>query len=289
MQHQVEGRLDSQLPSVGFIGAGNMALALASGLVRSGVSTTALRAADPFAASRERFAAALPGAVVGTDNHAVAAEVDALVVAVKPQQLDLAVAGLATAFQKRRPLVLSIVAGVETAALAARLGTEVPLVRCMPNTPALVGQGITGLYADDSVTATERQLAERVMGAAGGTFWVADEDALHAVTAISGCGPAYFFRIIEALETAAQERGLEPALARRLATQTALGAARLAADSDEAVGELRRRVASPGGATEAALTVLEGDSTNEGVETLLRRTVAAAESRSRQLAAAAKS
>ncbi len=266
-----------------------MALALASGLCRNGVPTTSLWAADPYAVSRERFAGALPGAVVGADNAAVARAVDALVLAVKPQQLGAAIVDLPPALELRRPLVLSIVAGVESAQLAASLGIGLPLVRCMPNTPALVGKGITGLYAAATVGVTERQLAERVLGAVGATFWVEDEDSLHAVTAISGCGPAYFFRLIEALEAAAVELGLEPSLSRRLALETALGAAQLAVDSDEAVGELRRRVASPGGATEAALAVLEdgAEGAGEGLAALLRRAVAAAETRSRQLAAVA--
>ena len=266
-----------------------MALALASGLSRNGVPATSLRAADPYAASRERFAAALPGAVVGEDNAAVASVVDALVLAVKPQQLGAAIADLSPDLALHRPLVLSIVAGVESAQLEASLGAGLPLVRCMPNTPALVGKGISGLYAGAGVGAVERQLAERVLGAVGTTFWVEDEDSLHAVTAISGCGPAYFFRFIEALEEVAGELGLESSLSRRLALETALGAAKLAVDSDEAVAELRRRVASPGGATEAALAVLEGgtEGAGEGLAVLLRRAVAAAETRSRQLADAA--
>ena len=233
---------------IAFVGGGNMAFALATRLARAG--NAAVVVADPLAAQRARFA---PPVVTTPSNRDAARGADVLVLAVKPQVLEVATRDIANVLEEHT-LVLSIAAGVAIAAVERWLGAPRAVVRCMPNTPALVGIGITGLVANGRVAAAQREAAQEVMGAAGEVIWFDQEAQLDAVTALSGGGPAYFFQAIEALVAAGRELGLAPEVAKRLVVATAAGAAAMARDEDPAL--LRERVTSPGGVTERALFIL---------------------------------
>jgi pyrroline-5-carboxylate reductase len=237
-----------------FVGGGNMAAALIGGLLARGTSPTTIAAIDPSAAQRDALAARF-GIAVHAAADAAAMDVDLIVLAVKPQQMREAVAAIAPWVANR--LLLSVAAGVRAADLSRWLGGHARIVRTMPNTPALIGLGATGLAVLPGTGAEDRVRAESILAAVGCTVWVDDEAALDAVTALSGSGPAYVFRLIEAMIDGAVTLGLTPAQARTLALQTVLGAAQLAASSDESPAVLRERVTSRGGTTAAALEVLE--------------------------------
>ena len=265
-----------------FLGGGNMAAALIGGLIERGFAPAAVQVIELGAALRtqlgERFGVR---AVEAADGAALDCEV--LVLAVKPQQMRAALAPLAGRLDAQ--LVISIAAGLRLCDLARWLGTPAQpyarLVRCMPNTPALIGAGVTGLYADPSVDAAGRAAAERILAAVGSTVWADNEAQMDAVTAISGSGPAYVFHFIEALEAAGRSLGFDEAGARRLAIDTVLGAARLAASSEDSPAVLRQKVTSKGGTTEAALASLAAS----GWHDELVAAVKAAEDRSRELGA----
>jgi pyrroline-5-carboxylate reductase len=266
-------------PCIGFIGGGNMATSLLGGLMENGFAPTGLRVADPdserLAGLGERF-----GVAVETDNTAVADWADILVLAVKPQIMRQVVQALAPRLIARPPLVISIAAGITSTAIQRWAGASIPLIRVMPNTPALVKTGMSALFAAPGLDAVQRQNGEDILGAVGQTVWVDDESELDAVTAISGSGPAYFFAFMEALQSAGEALGLPPETANQLTLQTALGAARMAQSSDVGPAELRRRVTSPGGTTERALAELE----TGGFAGLVAGAAEAAARRSRQLA-----
>lgn len=262
--------------TIGFIGGGNMARALIGGLIAAGQPPASIAVSEPDPARREGLAADF-GIALGADNREVAAQSDLLVLAVKPQVLPEVCQGLRGALE-RVELIVSIAAGVPTARLRAWLATDLPLVRAMPNTPALIGAGVSGLYAPPMRrrSASARRSSARL---GGETVWIPDESAMDAVTAVSGSGPAYFLLLCEALEQAAIAQGIEPESARRLVLATALGSARLARETARSPRELRAQVTSPGGTTEAALSVLfEG-----GWNGLIERAVAAATRRGREL------
>ncbi len=243
-------------PTLGFIGGGNMAASLIGGLVADGYDPGCILVSDP---SGDRLAslAARYGVRSAADNQAVASQADLLVLAVKPQVLQEVCHELAPTVQQHRPLLLSIAAGVREAAIQRWLGEGLALVRTMPNTPAMIQAGAIVLHAGEQVTAAQRDLAESVMRAVGLTLWVRDEAQMDTVTALSGSGPAYFFLVMEAMEQAGIELGLDADSARLLCIQTALGASRMAMESTEPPAELRRRVTSPGGTTERALEIFE--------------------------------
>jgi pyrroline-5-carboxylate reductase len=270
-------------PLVGFIGAGNMARALAGGLLASGYARQRLILSDPLPEQREGAARAL-GLEVYADNKAVAERAEVLVFAVKPQTLAAAAREVAEIVQRRRPLVVSVAAGVRTADLERWLsgggGEGLAIVRAMPNTAALVGSGAAGLYANARVDETQREIAESLLRAVGVAVWVEREELLDVVTALSGSGPAYFFLLMEILEEEAIAHGLAPAQARLLVCETAFGAAKMALEGAEEPARLRARVTSPGGTTEAAVRVLE----EGGLRGLFRRAFAAAVARARELA-----
>src|SRR5262245_55706864 len=230
-----------------------MANALIGGLIARGFSASDIAVIEISPAARERIAA--HGVRVSPAPDAASAKADTLVLAVKPQDGRAALASVAASVHGK--LVLSIVAGLRLATLSRSLGGHRSLVRCMPNTPALVGAGIAGLYALPEVTAAERERAERILGAVGEVVWLSDERLLDTVTAVSGSGPAYVFWFIEQLARFAEQAGMGKAEALKLATQTVLGSAKLAAQSGEPPAELRARVTSKGGTTEAALRVFE--------------------------------
>jgi pyrroline-5-carboxylate reductase len=259
-----------------FLGGGNMAVALIGGLKKHGYSAAGIQVVEPVEAARERLTEAF-GVRCAPAVDAAALNCEALVLAVKPQQMREAVAPLAGRLAGQ--LVISIAAGLRLADMGRWLGGHRRLVRTMPNTPALVGAGITGLCADPSVDAEGRQSAERILAAVGRTVWIDDEVQMDAVTAVSGSGPAYVFYFIEALAGAAMAQGLSPEAARLLAVETFIGAARLAGDSTEPLAVLRQRVTSKGGTTEAALASFDADRLHEAIG----RGVGAAAARGRAL------
>lgn len=263
---------------VGFIGAGNMGGALIQGLVHSGYATGDMAIADNNRDRIRDLQARYPGLASG-EAVDIAARSATLVLAVKPQTLPELAPTLHDAVNRGQPLVISVAAGITTTQLAGWLGDNVRLVRAMPNTPALVGAGVTGLYAAATATPADHTAAARLLEAVGRAIWVDDEEQMHAVTATSGSGPAYVFLIIEAMQEAAETLGLPAETARELTLGTLTGATRLAAESDASPAELRQRVTSPGGTTERALHVLEdGD-----LRDLIRRAMTAAAERSREL------
>ena len=203
-----------------------------------------------------------------------------MVLAVKPQVLQDVAGDLSAALAQQRPLVISIAAGIREATLRSWLGENTAIVRAMPNTPALVQSGATALYANTRVTEQQRSLAESILRAVGLVIWVEDEDLMDAVTALSGSGPAYFFLFMEAMQAAGMELGLPADTARLLTLQTAFGAARMALESPEDAGTLRRHVTSPGGTTEAAINILQQGELQE----LVRRALQGAAERSKELA-----
>ncbi len=268
-----------------FIGGGNMAASLIGGLLTENLHSGQITVADPNARNRESLAAHF-GVYTTEDNVAAITKADVVVLAVKPQVLKSVAQELAPAVQQHQPLVITIAAGIRSADLNRWLGGDaegaksVAVVRAMPNTPALVQTGAIGLYASESVSDEQRDLAESILRAAGLTLWVQEEGQMDAVTALSGSGPAYFFRIMEAMETAGTKLGLPPQTARLLTLQTALGAAKMAMESSESPATLRERVTSPGGTTEQGLRVMaEND-----IDQIMGQVLKAAFDRSRELA-----
>ena len=266
---------------IGFIGGGNMASSLISGLIASGHAPELLWVSDINPQALESLAANL-GVQTTSDNLELAAAVDVLVLAVKPQGLKAVAENLAATIQQRQPLVVSIAAGISQTSLAKWLGTDTAIVRCMPNTPALVLTGATGLHANSQVSDAQRDLAENIMRSVGIALWVSDEADLDIVTAVSGSGPAYYFLLMEAMEKTAQAMGLDERTARLLVQQTALGAAKIALESDESPQQLRQRVTSPGGTTEQAIATFE----QGGFAALVDQALQAARNRSIELSKA---
>jgi len=239
---------------IAFLGGGNMASALIGGLVARGYERRSISVLELSPAARERIAAQ-HGVRASAVPDAATLEAETWVLAVKPQDMKTALVPLAGSL--RGKLVISIAAGVRLEAISRWLGGHRKLVRCMPNTPALVGAGITALHALAEVSADERSAAQAILGAVGETVWVDDERLLEPVTAVSGSGPAYVFWFIEQLAASAEKLGLPRDIAGKLALHTVVGAARLAAASEKSPAELRRQVTSKGGTTEAALRVFD--------------------------------
>ncbi len=267
--------------TITFIGAGNMARSLIVGLLQDKADVR-LRVADPDQHQLDAIRKHWPDVLVTTDNLEAMQGADVVVLAVKPQVMGEVVGSLQEIAQRGRPLFVSIAAGIREEALNRWLGGNLPIVRCMPNTPALVQCGATGLYANTQVSEDQRSLAESILRAVGITLWFEEESKLDAVTAVSGSGPAYFFLVMEVMQAAAEKLGMRTEDAHLLIVQTALGAARLALESDDPPAELRRKVTSKGGTTAAALQVLN----DGGLAELFDKALQAAESRSRELAAA---
>ena len=252
--HMKSAVLDT--PHIAFVGAGNMASSIIGGLIASGHPAAYISAADPFPASLQRLRESAPVAVYN-DNAAAARAADIVILAVKPQIMAEAAASIAAAVRANNAVVISIAAGVTIASMQARLGPEAAIVRCMPNTPALLQHGASGLFANDNCSAQQRDFAQRILSAVGVTCWVESEQKLDAITALSGSGPAYFFLFIEAMIDAGKALGLDAEIATKLALQTSLGASNMALQSDVDLAELRRRVTSPGGTTECAVQSFE--------------------------------
>jgi len=265
--------------TIAFVGGGNMAGSLAGGLLARGWQAADIRVSDPQEDSRTRLAAL--GVHTTADNTEAVSGASIVVLAVKPQIMRAACLGIRDTVARSHPLVISIAAGISTASIAAWLGEDTAIVRCMPNTPAMLQCGASVLFATERVGIEQRRIAHDVMESVGYAAWVDGEELLHAVTALSGSGPAYVFLMLEAMQRAGENLGLEPELARRLAAQTALGAARMAQEGDVDVVELRRRVTSPGGTTERAVRVFE----QSGFRAMVEAAMGAAADRSRELAA----
>jgi pyrroline-5-carboxylate reductase len=264
--------------TIAFIGGGNMASSMIGGMLARGWEAANMRASDPDAGCRERLAHL--GVLSVDDNAQAASGADIVVLAVKPQQLRNACRDVSAGVAAHGSLVVSIAAGIETTALQSWLGEGVAVVRCMPNTPALLQASASVLFATATVSAAQRALAHDILASIGTVAWTENEDAMHAITALSGSGPAYFFLVMEAMQKAAENLGLDAQLSSQLTAQTALGAARMALESDVDVAELRRRVTSPGGTTERALRVFE----ERGLRRLFETALEAAANRSRELA-----
>jgi pyrroline-5-carboxylate reductase len=259
-----------------FIGGGNMAVALIGGLRKQGYSAAGIQVVEPDAEARDKLTAAF-GVRCAPAIDAAALNCEVLVLAVKPQQMRDALAPAVGALKDQ--IVISIAAGLRLTDIARWLGGHRKIVRTMPNTPALIGAGITGLYADASVDREGRETAEKILAAVGRTVWIEEEGMMDAVTAVSGSGPAYVFYFIEALEQSALNLGFDAAAARMLAIETTLGAAKLAESSSDPVSLLRERVTSKGGTTAAALESFAAD----GIAAAIERGVQAANRRGREL------
>ena len=262
---------------IAFIGAGNMASSLIGGLLAKGLDAAQIRASDPGAETRAKVTAE-HGIVVFADNAHAVQDADVVVIAVKPQAMKAVCQDLRQHL-KPHQLLVSIAAGITCASLLNWLGNQ-PLVRCMPNTPALLGKGVSGLFATADVSAEQRQQADELLSAVGIVVWVDTEAQIDAVTAVSGSGPAYFFLLIEAMTDAGVKLGLPREVAEQLAQQTALGAAHMAVGSDVDAAELRRRVTSPAGTTEAAIKSFQAN----GFEAMVETALSAAAHRSAEMA-----
>lgn len=260
---------------IGFIGGGNMASSLMSGLIASGHPPEQLWASDISPDTLSHLAATLK-VNTSISNDEVINEVDVVVLAVKPQVLAEVAKSAAALVQQKKLLIVSIAAGISQHSLSQWLGTETAIVRCMPNTPALVLTGATALHANRNVNTRQRNLAETILRSVGIALWVDEESELDAVTAVSGSGPAYYFLLMEAMEKTALELGLSAETARLLVQQTALGAAKIALESAESPEQLRKRVTSPNGTTHQAIETF----TQGGFTELVSKALHAARDRS---------
>ena len=256
-----------------------MARSMAGGLIANDWPKKNILLSDPDQAQRQGAEQAL-GVEIVVDNAAVADRADILVLAVKPQMLAEVVLEIAGPLAEKNPLIISIAAGIRTSDLVRWIGKEASIVRVMPNTPALIGSGACGLFANEYTSKEQREQAETIMRATGVAVWVEDEALLDVITALSGSGPAYFLLVMEVMESAAIKAGLDQKSARLLTLETALGAARMALESSEEPAKLRHRVTSPGGTTEAAINVLE----QGNIDQLFTRAINAATARSNELA-----
>lgn len=265
-------------PTLAFIGGGNMATSLVGGLLEQGYPANNITVSDPMPENRDKLEQQF-GVATSSDNHSAAANADVIVLAVKPQIMKQVSESLSAALG-HQPLIISIAAGIPLSSLQQWLGQGLPIVRCMPNTPALVQTGAAGLFANDHVSSAQRASASEILGAVGIACWLESEADIDAVTALSGSGPAYFFLIMETMEQVGMELGLSQTVAHQLTLQTALGAAKMAAGSDVSPAELRKRVTSPGGTTQRAIeTFVDGDITE-----LFRKAMGSAVKRAEEMA-----
>ena len=249
---------------IAFIGAGNMATSLISGLISKGHNPANIWASAPSEASRSKVATL--GVNVSEDNVEITSKANVVVIAVKPQMFKQVVLPLKVIVEGTNKIVISIAAGIDLTSLQTWLGDTTAIVRCMPNTPSLLGLGATGLFANSHTSSMQKELASTIVNAVGVSIWVDDEADLDAVTAVSGSAPAYYFLLMEAMQDVGKKMGLDVKASKLLTLQTALGAAQMALDSDVDVAELRRRVTSPGGTTEQAINTFEAGGLRELVE-----------------------
>ena len=268
-------------PVVAFIGGGNMARSLIGGMIARGADPARIRVAEPVDALRESLQADFDVRCFATAAEAVEGAAIWLL-AVKPQVMRTVCDSLAPVAQSTRPVAISVAAGITSRQLSDWLGGDVAVVRAMPNTPALLGVGITGLFANAQVDAGQREQSGHLIQAVGPVVWIDDEVQMDAVTAVSGSGPAYVFLLAEAMQAAGVKQGLPADTARQLASQTLLGAAKMLTELDEPADALRKKVTSPGGTTQAAIETFEAG----GLRELVDRAITAATLRGRELSAA---
>jgi len=265
------------MSSIVFIGGGNMASCLVGGTIANGFDPDDILVSEPNEASRNRLKKEF-GIAVSEDNQAAVANATVVVLAVKPQIMRKVTMALAPAL-KDHAVVVSIAAGISVESLQGWLGSSVSIIRAMPNTPSLVLAGATALFANPLATAPQKDIVSKIFQAVGYCCWVKREDQINAVIAVSGSGPAYFFRILEIMQQVGQELGLSEEIARELASHTALGASQMAKQSASSPAELRRQVTSPGGATERALSTFQ----KEGLETIFGRAMTSALERAEEM------
>ncbi len=266
--------------NITLIGAGNLGSAILDGLINAGFSRQHIWATTGSREQLHQLEKRL-GIHGSIDNIEATAGADIVILAVKPQIMPAVVAELTTTICQRQPLIISVAAGVPVKFFQQHFGQQSAIVRAMPNTPATVQASATALYANAQVTPGQREQAEKIFNSIGISIWLDDEAQLNLVTAITGSGPAYFFSLLEALESTAMQLGLPQHIAKPLILQTALGSARMASDCKESVDALRKKVTSPGGGTEQALKVLE----QGGFNTLILHAVQAALQRYEELGA----
>lgn len=265
--------------TIGFIGGGNMARSLIGGLLQDGYDPLKIRVCDPSPEQRQRLNQTFD-IQISADAAGMLPGCDCVVLAVKPQVLRTAIEPVRKQLAGLKPLIISIAAGIRVDSIRRWLESDLAIVRCMPNTPALIQAGATGLYANAAVTESQRDFAESVLRAVGLTLWVEEESRIDAVTAVSGSGPAYIFLVIEAMQAAAESLGLTREQSRLLCLQTVFGAAKMALEDTEPVSRLREQVTSKGGTTEKALEVLQ----QGGLVDLFRKAIGAARERAEALA-----
>lgn len=265
--------------TIGFIGAGNMAYALISGLINNGFNAQNIKLSDADAALLSQRQAEF-NLEVFTDNIELASQCDVVVLAIKPQILSIVCKEL-RAHIDHQPLIISIAAGVRATDINRWLGGNTAIVRTMPNTPALLGKGATGMMANDIVSNEQKALAEQILGAVSQCLWVEDEKMLDAVTALSGSGPAYLFLMIESMAKAGVALGLDEKTAEQLSIQTALGASMMASSSEDSAHELRAKVTSPNGTTQAAIESFQ----DQNFEMVVSHAMRAAFDRARKMGA----
>ena len=269
---------------ISFIGGGNMAGALISGLLAKSINPAHITVADPSKDIRASLSAKKVNCVDPTqDPHVAIKGAEVIVLAVKPQVMAKVVADFADVLTDEQ-VVISVAAGLTCDSLSNMLNGHKTIVRAMPNTPAMIQMGATGLYATDAVSDSQKQTCEALMRAVGLTIWVEDEDQLHAVTAVSGSAPAYFFYVMEAMIDTGEKLGLTRKDASALALQTALGSAQLAITSDDTPSELRNKVTSPNGTTQAAIESLQSDDLASMFERAMQACVSRSEAISQELA-----
>lgn len=242
--------------TLGFIGAGNLATSIIGGLIATGFEPQRIIASN---IDKDQLVLLKQNYAINTadDNQAVVAQADVIVISVKPQVMKEVTLGLQQAIVKKRPLIISVAAGIRLTSLSDTFGSEIAMVRAMPNTAALVGASATALFANSNASARDKEIAESIFRAIGTVVWVEAEQQLDVVTALSGSGPAYFFKFMEAMVLAGQRLGLSEQQAKILTLETAFGAAKMALSSDQSLQQLRTQVTSPGGTTAAALAILD--------------------------------
>ncbi len=286
MKHKAQPQIQTLLKNktIGFIGAGNMAQAIIHGLIRGGVEPPQLACSNPSPEKLESLKRQYPQIVTSHDNQTIAAMADILVLAVKPQKIALALEPLVP-IDLSNKLVVSVAAGVETQTIEQLLKQKVAQVRAMPNTPATIGLAATGLFANDLTTKTQQQITESIFNSIGLAIWIEDESQMDLVTAISGSGPAHYFLFLEAVCQSAIEQGMAPEVAKKLAVQTALGAASMVRQNfEQAIAELRKQVTSPAGTTAAAIESMQQDQFAAIIDKAIRASV----KRGKELAQASK-
>ena len=265
------------MSSIVFIGGGNMASCIIGGMVAEGFEPSDITVSVPTQSSRDRLAAGF-GILVTDNNRSAVANADVVVLAVKPQIFQSVAEDLATAIPTKA-VVVSVAAGISIESMHTWLGDSIAIVRAMPNTPSLVRVGATGLYANQATDTSQQEIVRAMFEAVGYCCWVDTEAQINAVIAVSGSGPAYFFRILEIMQSVGQELGLSEDVARQLASQTALGAAQMAKSSDLSPAQLRKQVTSPGGTTERALSSFQQDN----LDAIFRKAMKSAVTRAEQM------